>query len=106
MLVCPGQRRRKGLVLYASYPLDSLRERSGPTGPLGSRDQGRLSTPAKIDASLELLPADTEFTAVQGGVHALFGDYGAQPGDGDPGISREDAQEKIAAVTVTFLGQL
>lgn len=96
----------KGLVLYASYPLDSLRERSGLTVLSVSGTKDGLSTPAKIDASLELLPADTEFTAVQGGVHAFFGDYGAQPGDGDPGISREVAQEQIAAATVDFLGQL
>ncbi|MCT9623920.1 alpha/beta hydrolase [Pseudarthrobacter equi] len=96
----------KGLVLYASYPLDSLRERSGLTVLSVSGTKDGLSTPAKIDASLELLPADTEFTAVQGGVHAFFGDYGAQPGDGDPGISREAAQEQITAATVTFLGQL
>ena len=50
--------------------------------------------------------ADAEFAAVQGGVHAFFGDYGAQPGDGDPGISREAAQEQITAATVDFLGQL
>lgn len=96
----------KGLVLYASYPLDSLRERSGLKVLSVSGTKDGLSTPAKIDASTGLLPADTEFTAVQGGVHAYFGDYGAQPGDGEPGISREDAQEQIAAATVTFLGRL
>ncbi|MEV7634906.1 alpha/beta hydrolase [Pseudarthrobacter enclensis] len=96
----------KGLVLYASYPLDSLRERSGLNVLSVSGTKDGLSTPAKIDASTGLLPADTEFTAVQGGVHAYFGDYGAQSGDGEPGISREDAQEQIAAATVTFLGRL
>lgn len=96
----------KGLVLYASYPLDSLRGRSGLQVLSVSGTKDGLSTPAKIDASLELLPADAEFAAVQGGVHAFFGDYGAQPGDGDPGISREAAQEQIAAATVDFLGQL
>lgn len=96
----------KGLVLYASYPLDSLRGRSGLQVLSVSGTKDGLSTPAKIDASLELLPADAEFAAVQGGVHAFFGDYGAQPGDGDPGISREVAQEQIAAATVDFLGQL
>ncbi|MFE8886265.1 alpha/beta hydrolase [Pseudarthrobacter enclensis] len=96
----------RGLVLYASYPLSSLRDRAGfPVLSVSGTKDG-LSTPAKIDASTALLPADTEFTAVQGGVHAYFGDYGPQPGDGEPGISREDAQEQIAAATVTFLGRL
>ncbi|MFC9769845.1 MULTISPECIES: alpha/beta hydrolase [unclassified Pseudarthrobacter] len=96
----------RGLVLYASYPLDSLRGRPGLQALSVSGTKDGLSTPAKIDASTELLPADTEFAAIQGGVHAFFGDYGAQPGDGDPGLSREAAQEQIAAATVAFLGRL
>jgi hypothetical protein len=95
-----------GLVLYASYPLDSLDARPGLSVLSVSGTRDGLSTPAKIDASRELLPADTEFAVVQGGVHAFFGDYGAQPGDGEPGISREAAQEQIAAATVTFLDRL
>jgi len=95
-----------GLVLYASYPLDSLRGRTGLQVLSVSGTKDGLSTPAKIDASLELLPADAGFTAIQGGVHAFFGDYGAQPGDGEPGISRDEAQEQIAAATVTFLDRL
>ena len=95
-----------GLVLYASYPLDSLRGRQGLGVLSVSGTEDGLSTPAKIDASADLLPADAEFTAVQGGVHAFFGDYGAQPGDGEPGISREAAQEQIADATVAFLDRL
>jgi dienelactone hydrolase len=96
----------KGLVLYASYPLDSLDARPGLSVLSVSGTRDGLSTPAKIDASRELLPADTEFAVVQGGVHAFFGDYGAQPGDGEPDISREAAQEQIAAATVAFLNRL
>jgi dienelactone hydrolase len=95
-----------GLVLYASYPLDSLNARPGPSVLSVSGTRDGLTTPVKIDASRELLPADTEFAVVQGGVHAFFGDYGAQPGDGEPGISREAAQEQIAAATVSFLNRL
>ncbi|BCW17404.1 hypothetical protein NtRootA9_01120 [Arthrobacter sp. NtRootA9] len=95
-----------GLVLYASYPLGSLRDRAGLSVLSVSGTKDGLSTPAKIDASTALLPADTEFTAIQGGVHAYFGDYRPQPGDGEPGISRDAAQEQIAAATVTFLGRL
>ncbi|TDT81872.1 alpha/beta hydrolase family protein [Arthrobacter sp. AG258] len=95
-----------GLVLYASYPIESLRGRTGLSVLSVSGSQDGLSTPAKIQASRDLLPVDTEFAAVQGGVHAFFGDYGAQPGDGEPGISRQAAQQQIAAATVSFLGQL
>ncbi|WP_457947453.1 alpha/beta hydrolase [Pseudarthrobacter sp. alpha12b] len=96
----------EGLVLYASYPVDSLQGRSGLSVLSVSGSSDGLSTPAKIEASRELLPGDTEFAAVRGGVHAFFGDYGDQPGDGQPGISRQAAQQQIAAATVSFLGQL
>ncbi|WP_324643684.1 alpha/beta hydrolase [Pseudarthrobacter sp. LT1] len=95
-----------GLVLYASYPVESLRGRPGLSVLSVSGTKDGLSTPDKIQASRELLPPDTEFAAVQGGVHAFFGDYGAQPGDGQPGISRSAAQQQVAAATVSFLGQL
>jgi len=95
-----------GLVLYASYPVESLRGRGGLSVLSVSGTQDGLSTPDKIEASRELLPPDTEFAAVQGGVHAFFGDYGVQPGDGEPGISRSAAQQQIAAAMVSFLGRL
>jgi hypothetical protein len=41
---------------------------------------------------------------IDGGIHAFFGDYGSQPGDGEPGTSREDAQAQIIAATLTALG--
>jgi len=96
----------KGLVLYASYPVESLRGRTGLSVLSVSGSSDGLSTPAKIDASRQLLAADTEFAAVRGGVHAFFGDYGNQPGDGEPAVSRVSAQQQIAAATVSFLGRL
>lgn len=95
-----------GLVLYASYPLGSLREREGLAVLSLSGINDGLSTPDKVEASRDLLPGDATFTAVQGGVHAFFGDYGPQPGDGTPGTSREDAQQQISKATVAFMGAL
>ena len=43
------------------------------------------------------------FTAVQGGIHGYFGDYGAQPGDGTPGVDRATAQAQIVAASTTFM---
>jgi hypothetical protein len=62
-----------------------------------------LATPADIEASKVDLPADTHFVAVQGGVHAYFGDYGAQSGDGTATISRADAQRQIIDATLAQL---
>ena len=95
-----------GLVLYASYPVESLRERTGLSVLSVSGTKDGLSTPAKIQASRDLLPVDTEFIAVQGGVHAFFGDYGSQPGDGEPGIGRAAAQQQISGATAGFLQRL
>ena len=43
---------------------------------------------------------------VEGGIHAFFGDYGEQPGDGTPGISREDAQTQIQKATIALMASL
>lgn len=95
-----------GLLLYGSYPLDSLRDRAGLKVLSISGTEDGLSTPAKIDASRELLPLDAAFVAVQGGNHAYFGSYGPQPGDGDPTVGREVAQDQISTASVAFLRQL
>lgn len=101
-----GNKDVDGLLLYASYPLDSLRDRSGLQVLSISGTEDGLSTPAKIDASRELLPADATFVEIRGGNHAFFGSYGAQPGDGEPSVGRGVAQEQISAATVAFLMQL
>ncbi|MGA8787383.1 MAG: alpha/beta hydrolase [Paenarthrobacter sp.] len=92
-----------GLLLYASYPLDSMRDRAGLKVLSISGTEDGLSTPAKIDASRGLLPLDAAFVEVQGGNHAFFGEYGPQPGDGEPTVDRDAAQEQIASATVAFL---
>ena len=96
----------QGLVLYASYPLDSMRDRANLSVVSVSGTADQLSTPAKIDLSRELLPADATYVPVQGGIHAFFGDYGVQPGDGEPSIDRAGAQEQISTATVAFMRQL
>ena len=100
-----GNTEVAGLLLYASYPLDSLRERAGLKVASISGTKDGLSTPAKVDASRALLPDDTTFVAVEGGNHAFFGNYGPQPGDGEPAVGRDVAQAEISRATVQFLGQ-
>ncbi|PRB43887.1 alpha/beta hydrolase [Arthrobacter sp. MYb23] len=101
-----GNQDVDGLLLYASYPLDSLRDRSGLRVLSVSGSEDGLSTPAKVDASRDLLPLDASFVEVQGGNHAFFGNYGAQPGDGEPSVDREVAQQQISGATVAFLTEL
>ncbi len=97
----------KGLALWASYPQDA--DNLSNTGLnvhsiYGTADG--LSTGAKIDASRKLLPADTEFVAIQGGNHGQFGSYGIQSGDGTATISREEQQKQIAEATVKLLNEI
>ena len=92
-----------GLLLWASYPSGSMASRTGLDIVSVSGTNDGLATPADIDASKADLPADTRFVAVQGGIHAYFGDYGSQSGDGTATISRTDAQAQIIAATLAQL---
>jgi hypothetical protein len=93
----------EGLVFWASYPLGDLSERDDLAVASISGSQDGLSTPADIEASEAQLPSDTVFTEVVGAVHAFFGDYGEQPGDGTPTVDRADAQQQIIEATVAAL---
>jgi predicted alpha/beta-hydrolase family hydrolase len=95
-----------GLLLWASYPSGSMASRTGLDIVSVSGTHDGLATPADIDASKKDLPADTHFVAVEGGIHAYFGDYGAQSGDGTATISRADAQQQIIAATLAQLQRI
>jgi pimeloyl-ACP methyl ester carboxylesterase len=97
----------QGLVLWASYPAgsDDLSDRSLVVASIyGTRDG--LATVEKIDASRVLLPADTRWTALEGGNHAQFGWYGPQPGDGEATLSHAEQQAQIVAATLALLEQI
>ncbi|MEU2198811.1 alpha/beta hydrolase [Isoptericola sp. NPDC019482] len=95
-----------GLLLFASYPAgDVSRTLTAAVESVSGSEDG-LATPAKIDASRADLPADAAFTVVEGGVHAYFGDYGPQPGDGTPTISHDDARAQISDAAVAFVDGL
>ncbi|WP_154795068.1 alpha/beta hydrolase [Occultella kanbiaonis] len=95
-----------GLLLYASYPAND--ESTTLTAQVesisGSRDG--LCTPEMIDAAKADLPQETNYTVIDGGVHAYFADYGPQPGDGTPTISQDDARQQISDATVRFVNSL
>ncbi|MDQ2782774.1 MAG: alpha/beta hydrolase [Actinomycetota bacterium] len=96
----------RGLLFWASYPLGSLAARTDLVVTSVSGTNDGLSTPADIEASRAKLPPSATFVAVEGGVHAFFGDYGEQPGDGAPSVSREVAQQQIIAATVAFMAKV
>ena len=94
-----------GLVLWASFPAGDLSGLSISVASVSGSEDG-LATPDDIEASKPDLPSTTVFTAIDGGNHADFGDYGPQRGDGTATISREDAQTQIIAATVAVLDAL
>ncbi|HEY0603702.1 MAG TPA: alpha/beta hydrolase [Herpetosiphonaceae bacterium] len=96
-----------GLVLWASYPPDSasLAERPLRVASIfGTRDG--VATSENIEASRPLLPQDTSWVAIEGGNHAQFGWYGAQSGDLQATISREEQQAQTVAATLAILEQI
>jgi hypothetical protein len=95
--------RVTGLLLYASYPASDLSTTLACPVLSVSAGNDRLATPGKIADSQRTLPAATRFTVVAGAVHAFFGDYGPQPGDGTPTISHDEAREQISEASLAFV---
>jgi hypothetical protein len=89
-----------GLLLYAAYPASDMSRRTGldVTSIYGTEDG--LATVADIEDSKANLPPDSLFVPIDGGIHAYFGDYGAQSGDGTSTITRSDAQAQIVEATL------
>ena len=98
----PG--RIAGLILLGSYPADnvSLRGQKLRVLDLEAEHDG-LSTPAKVEDGLKRLPADTELIKLPGAVHAYFGRYGAQAGDGQPTATREATEARIVEAVRGFI---
>ncbi len=96
----------RGLLLYASYPSIDLSRRKDLTvvSIFGTHDG--LSTPEKININKRLLPASTQYMPIVGGVHAFFGDYGLQDGDGQATISRELARAQILSASLNFMKRI
>lgn len=94
-----------GIVFWASYPADEALKNSNlkVLSVYGTRDMGGME---KFEASRANLPPITEFVVIDGGNHAQFGDYGAQPGDNEATISRSDQQSQAVHATVQFLKEL
>ena len=93
-----------GLALWASYPADGndLRQSNlQVTSIYGTRDG--LVTSDNIESSRSLLPADSNFVAIEGGNHAQFGWYGPQDGDLPATINHLDQQAQTVAATVEVL---
>ena len=85
----------EGLVLLAAYSTSDL---SGSglqvLSVYGSED--RVLNMDSYEKYREHLPADFTEVVIPGGCHAYFGCYGAQKGDGTPGITNEEQIRRTA----------
>jgi dienelactone hydrolase len=100
-----SDQRVGGVFFWASYPnRDLSRAPLVAASVVGDRDT--VINQFRFDEARTQLPPDTAYTVVPGAVHAFFGDYGPQPGDGTPATSRADAQREIVAATERFLAEL
>jgi hypothetical protein len=99
----PGQWR--GVVFWASYPADgaSLADRDDLTVVSVAGAEDGLSTPADVEDRRGLLPPGAQVTVVDGVVHAQFGAYGPQRGDGTPTVDDATAVAAIAEATAAGL---
>jgi hypothetical protein len=83
-----------GIALLASYPAVDL---SGSDlhglQVYGSRDT--VLDRMAVAGAASKLPPGTIRQVIEGGNHAQFGDYGAQPGDSPATISAEDQQAQV-----------
>lgn len=93
------------LLLYASYPASDMSSLQARVMSVWASNDG-LATPADIEASRADLPAGTQFVEIAGAVHAYFGDYGPQPGDGTPTISHDEARREISTASLGLLASL
>ncbi|WP_371809881.1 alpha/beta fold hydrolase [Deinococcus sp. JMULE3] len=99
--------RVQGLILMAAYPAGnvSLKGQSLPAlSLLAERDA--VADPAAVRGGLERLPDGATLTVIPGAVHAFFGRYGPQKGDGEPSVSRAQAEGDILNAVTGFLGRL
>jgi len=97
-----GRAGISGLVLWASAPADDMLVSQGmPILSVYGTSDG-LFPLRMVNDSRELLPADTQFVAIEGGNHSQFGDYGFQPGDNKADISPERQWMQVADATVKF----
>jgi predicted esterase len=77
-----------GLVLMGAYSVDDLTGKSFKVLDLAAEHDG-LATPEKVKAGLEKLPPGSSMDIISGGIHAFFGRYGPQAGDGSPTVARD-----------------
>jgi hypothetical protein len=101
-----GRTDIQGQVMYASYPAKDLSQMTDLASMSIYGTNDGLATVDKIENAKPTMPLQTEYVPIVGGIHSYFGDYGIQPGDGTPTISREEAASQIVAATLKVMDEV
>lgn len=92
-----------GMVLCASYSQSSVTvTESWPALSLRAGNDG-VAAAADVEGGLARLPAGSTVVTIDGAVHAFFGRYGPQKGDGVPTVARPDAERQIIDTIRTYI---
>lgn len=83
-----------GAVLLAAYPNSTLSNDTFLLTVCGTND--KVLDRAAYDAAKKNFPSDATEVIVKGGNHAGFGNYGAQSGDGEADVTRDEQQKQTA----------
>ena len=87
-----------GIILFAAYPtkkttLDTLLVYGSEDGVLNMQ---------RVEGAPDLVSGRFQEIVIEGGNHALFGNYGEQKGDGQADISGEEQQEQVVLAVREF----
>lgn len=91
-----------GLVLLAAYPTKSLQSDSFCVVSIYGNEDGVLNM-EKMEEGKNFMPSNYKEVCIEGGNHAMFGNYGKQKGDYDADISREEQQEQTVAAILKMV---
>ena len=91
-----------GLIVLASRIQYDFSDRDIPVLAIYATNDG-ICTPERVAAADTPEPARYTRIDIDGGCHGYFGDYGQQPFDGTPSISREEQQEQTLEAILEFL---
>ena len=106
--IAAGTSRIRGVVLYGSYIQTSAGVAKLPITGLslyGSNDT-LSKPPITIEQRLAGGPAGLKLIAIEGGNHAMFGDYGPQAGDGQQTVPLPELRRQIVDATAAFMASL
>jgi hypothetical protein len=91
-----------GVILCASYPSTDLSDTNLRLLSVYGSNDGVLNM-SKYKDSKKNWPTDSEEYVIQGGVHAYFGCYGHQHGDGKAKISNEQQIHKTVEIISNWI---